>query len=620
MAYKVPYTFIAGTRASAEEMNENFDYVTSALTKVDPETHGSAFCVNTGQLNSATGSAESLYHTGNSLYIRTKTVNGTDAFKATNAYGTTFEELDYDIEVKDVERSTYSSVIPVLDSSVTADVSVAATSEDPAHECWQAFDGNINTNWSTITGVETAELLISLTNRHILDYYRIKVLSSCTWTLYGSTDYSTWIELDSYSTVDAEIVTRKLDLSYSCEHYKLKITDNSNQLRVRVADLIFYEKSASGSIKFPETLYVYLKEDGQSGAARAGKIIRQAVEPHPASLHDSILPEMLNNVTPEPYVILASSNSSDAYLTLDGNIDTHWTADAADKHPWIQMQVPTRINPNWLKLTCAEISKAPSTGVLKGSNNGISWTDICSFTDLKWSNPGQSQYISVSTIGQTYSYFRLECDAPFSQLAEMQLYILAESTGEYYLGEVKANDIWFKTTTPYSAAFYTSSGSSISKNDFRGVPIGEVDYDAEDNIIAVRSYAYNQNGIAVNTEITKEFSGNLVTYDSFETILGEKGRIKLPNNMLLQWGSVTVFEEDDPNAPGQIFGPGSTMRRAFESFSIAFPNECLFFQSNLQDYDLEKLDYTSIDPVSSGFFYISNSGKNQRVSWFAIGW
>lgn len=620
MAYKVPYNFIAGTRASAEEMNANFDYVTAALTDVDPETYGSTFCVNTGQLNSATGFAESLYHSGNSLFIRTNTVNGTDAFKATNAFGTTFGGLDYDIEVKDIERSAYASVVPLLDSAVSLEVSVAATSEDPAHECWQIFDGNLDSNWSTVTGVENAELVVSLSSRHIIEYYQIKVLSACNWTLYGSSDYVTWVELDSHSAVEPSTITRKLELAYNCEHYKLKVSDISGQLRVRVAELMLYEKSASGTVKFPETLYVYLKEDGLSGAARPGRIIRQATEPQIANLYDSILPSMTNNITPEPYVISASSNSPEAYMALDGKAETYWSAESTDTHPWIQLQVPTRISPQWLKLSCAEIAKAPSTGTLYGSNNGISWTPICSFTNLKWTNFGQSQYIAVSALGQTYSYFRFESDAPFSQLAEIQLYVLAESTGEYYLGEVKANDIWFKNTTPYSASFYTPMGLSASKIEFRGVPVGEVSYDASDNIVSVRSYAYNQNGIIVNAETTKEFSGNLVTYDSFDSIFREKGCTKLPNGLMLQWGSVQTYDTEDPSAPGQSVG-GTYYHRTFEAFPKAFSNACLFFQSDLQDYDAEKNVLEPVNLTTSGFFYVNNSGAyTDRVTWFAIGW
>ena len=616
MAYRVPNIFIAGTKASAEEMNENFDYISSVLTSIDPENYGSSFCVNAGQLNNATGAAESLYHIGNSLYIRTNTANGSDDFKATNAYGSIFESLDYDVEVKDIVGSTYRSVVPVLDSSVSTIASVSVTSEDPTHEGWQAFDGNVDTNWSTITGVENADLLISLTERHMIDYYQIKVLLACEWTLYGSSDYETWVELDSYSAVEASIITRKLDLSYNCEHYKLSVKDTSGQLRVRIAEITLYEKNDAGTVKFPETLYVYLKEDGVSGAARAGRIIRKATEPMIANLHDSILPEMINNITPEPYVVSASSNSASAYLVLDGKNNTYWTADPSDSHPWIQIQIPTRISPHWLKLACADTAKAPKTGILYGSNNGVTWVSLCSFTNLKWSGFGESNYIGIPSIGQTFSYFKLECDAPFSQLLEMQLYTISEQSGEYYLGEAKANDIWFKTTSPYSATFYSPAGISASKTDFKGVPIGEVDYDAEGNITAVRSYTYNQNGVNINTETTKEFSGNIVTYDSFDSVFGEKGYVQLPNGLIFQWGKTKIESFDEDSGNGEYI-------RKFETFSIAFPHECLFFISDLFDMPPGEDNWEAnfgVTLTKEGFFYASYGwAVDGNESWFALG-
>ena len=105
-----------------------------------------------------------------------------------------------------------------------------------------------------------------------------------------------------------------------------------------------------------------------------------------------------------------------------------------------------------------------------------------------------------------------------------------------------------------------------------------------------------------------------MTYDSFESVLGEKGYTQLPNGLIFQWGKVEVhsWAEDDEELH----------ERKFETFPMAFPHECLFFSSDV--FDMVDEDYMGSGPATTtkeGFFYIVNTWMvAQKVPWLAIGW
>lgn len=83
------------------------------------------------------------------------------------------------------------------------------------------------------------------------------------------------------------------------------------------------------------------------------------------------------------------------------------------------------------------------------------------------------------------------------------------------------------------------------------IPVGTVTLN-NGSITAVSTNAYNQNAYNINVNTTAAKSGNIVTKDQFTQLFSTNGWIKLPNGLIIQWGSTggsaTVFPIAFPNA------------------------------------------------------------------------
>lgn len=587
--YSIPNTFIAGTKASAEEVNTNFEYIANILNNIGTARY--AFCINDANRSSYTNKEDFLHIVNGELSTKIGGAYANAIF--TDGYGIS-KTITESSKLK-VESTKYAELIPDMSSDSSNGVTCLATSEESSKESWHAFDSDINTYWGSFVGVTAASLAVSLPKKHIVRKYSIKVLYPTKWTLEGSNDQTHWTELDSYSVAQASTVTRDVSAFGNFQTYRLN-AEALMDYQVRVADLQFYEKNPEGSFTFPETKKVYFSEYGLE--TYNNKCFKQPTIPAGMDLYEAAIPEMITNVVPTGYKMTASgySASSAPYLAADQKLDTYWEAPKNINGNWIQIEFPNYVNAKVLKLTVpssgAAMEGVLQNGVLLGSSNGSTWTELYSFENILWHHAGESRYFYFDRNNSKYKYYRIEGKDSFCSLAEFQLFV-QDSDGGYYLGEAESDDIWFCTSEPYKCYQRTQFFDWTSCSS---IPVGEIDLDASGNISAVRTYPYNQNGFGINSLTTAENSGNIVTYDSFISHLGEIGHTALPNKVILQWGKAYA---------------SSTVL-----YPIAFPNAVFCVVPVAADYNDKPVGVNSQN--SSSFVIRGTSGV--QYYWFAIGW
>lgn len=594
--YSVPNIFVAGTKASADEVNTNFSYITTILDGMSAARY--PFCVNTGNRDSKEN--EDLFSYQDAT-VTTK-IGGSypDVMYTTGAGLPTTITESASITLS---STSYSSFIPTMTSNVVGDVTCTTNNEYSGTEAWKAFDKNQNTYWGTLSGVSTAQLMIGFGERHLARSYYIKVLTPANWVLEGSNDENGWTTLDTYSVAEASTVFRPLEVLGNYNVYRLTITNpDLSDPQIRLAEFDLYQKSESGTLKLPETQILYL---GKSGIeAKSGKFFRQELQPVGNALYDAVIPTMSSNIVPDGYIITASSSTATnaPYLATDRRDDSYWEASDTLNEVWFQVQLPNPVIAKVCKITAATngsaLDKALVNGTLYGSNNGATWVPLYTVQNLTWNYSNESKYLYFTDNSTAYSYYRLVGTDSFASMAEFQLFSAAEN-GEYLLGEASRGDVWFKASEPYASYIYDSTGVWTN---FDLVPAGEADMDSDGNIIAIRTYPYNQNGFNINASTLKEGAGNIVTYDSYVYHYGESGYAKLPNKMILQWGlaegsQATLFPMVFPH---KVFGVYAT------------PISDGFIMSTIKKCN------------TAGFTLINGKGssmvENIQNFWYAVGW
>lgn len=593
--YSVPNTFTAGTKASADEVNENFTYITNILDGMSAARY--PFCINTGNRNSK--GAEDLFSYKDAL-VTTKIGGSYDSVTYTTGGGVP-STISSSTSLTLVSTS-YSSVIPAMSSYLTGSVSCATNSEASNHEAWHAFDKDEDTYWGSFVGVTTSYLAVGLGSRSVIRAYYLKTLTAASWTLQGSNDESIWTTLDTYSVAEASTVLRMLDTVGNYNTYRLNITGTDESiLQIQIAEFDLYQQSDAGTLKVPETQVLYL---GSSGLEAGKAFFRQEEQPAGKALYDAVLPTMTSNIVPDGYIISASSYTvnTPAYYAVDRQDDTYWEAADGATDVWFQVEVPNPIIAKVLKLTIGNhdtaLDEVLINGTLSGSNNGATWYPICTIENLVWNYDNETKYFYFVDNATKYSYYRLTGDSPFASLAEFQLYT-ASDDGEYLLGEADEGSVWFKTSEPYEARVYTGN-ATWELYDL--VPAGEADLDANGLITEVRTYQYDQNGLNINATTTKDSAGNVVTYDSYVSHFGETGYTILPNNTIFQWGTASSNES--------------------VIFPAAFPHKLFAITANaISDGTVS----SNISKKSkTGFTLVNGKGSSTTSGvenyWFAVGW
>lgn len=595
--YTIPNEFVAGTKASAEEVNENFIYLADVISNIGIAKY--PFCVNYGNRN--TDGKEDLFNYTNSS-VTSKIGSSYSDFAYTLGNGTPASLTTS--STASVLPTKYASIIPILVSNTSETASCLATSEEDGHEAYQAFDKNEDSYWGSFVGVTSASLAISFRSRHVVEYYFIKTLAGCTCILEASNDEKLWTVLDQFSTADPTTITRKVEHTGNFKSYKLNVTVLDNSYQVKIAELDLFEKSSAGTLGISEKQIIYIGSDGLE--IDANKYFRQENEPVGINKYSAVIPEMTSNLVPDGYQISASSYSAAnaPYLATDRKEDSYWEATETVNDSWFQVQLPNSVNVKACKITLRPDEKAVDQALINGSllasNNGITWTTLYIFNNEEWSHSSQSKYFYFTKNDTKFAFYRLSGQNQFASLGEFQLYT-ADSEGEYILGEAEVNDVWFRCVEPYGSFKYIGNNQW---EEFSKVPAGECILDKNGVIQSVYTYPYNQNGYNINSLTTKENSGNIVTYDSYTSHLSPSGYAILPSKLIIQWGRAN-------SSSGTIL------------FPAAFPNAVFSVTANPNTSDSSA--QCSVASLTKTGFKLNCSDSNTASAdiqnyWIALGW
>lgn len=583
--YSVPNTFIPGTKASADEVNENFSYIADILGNVGIAKY--PFCVNSGKRDSNGKETLVTYSEATATFNSNRdVVQYTDGFCVPKE-----TEKSHSIALS---PTSYSAIIPAMASDIDGNFTCMASSVEVGHEAWHAFDKDIDTYWGSFVGVTDASLIVDVSSRYVISAYYVKALAACSWELYGSNDQIEWTLIDEFGVSEATAITRKVESLGNYKSYKLQVKAEGNSYQIRIAEFDLYEKSETGFTKLAESQNIFAGAEGME--AYPNKIFRQSKTPAPFKYYEAVIPAMTSNLVPDGYVISASSFTANTapYLATDKDVTTYWSTDDNINEAWFQVQIPNGLIVNACKISAplepTMLEKAIMNGKIQGSNNGATWFDLHVIEDLIWHYPGEIKYFFFAN-STKFTYYRVVGPAPFGAIGEFQLF-REEGNGEYYIGEAKADDIWFKHTEPYEAKKLSVDGFW---EDYKLVPVAIADLNSAGVIQSLKNFPYNQNGYNITGLCTKDTAGNVVTYDSYISHFGNIGHIMLPNNFILQWGKAHGTET--------------------VIFPVAFPHKELSITVNSINDNVQ----AGVNAPSTSSFTI-NGDLGTEYYWIAIGW
>ncbi len=112
------------------------------------------------------------------------------------------------------------------------------------------------------------------------------------------------------------------------------------------------------------------------------------------------------------FAVASSSDYSTSYLpymAFRSDFDTsYWhSASQTDNNWYLIFYNPTAIKVSKLDLTIYSTSHIPTGGKLQGSNNGTSWTDVCSFTNTTATNQSDKFVIDARSNTTFYKYYKI---------------------------------------------------------------------------------------------------------------------------------------------------------------------------------------------------------------------
>lgn len=151
-------------------------------------------------------------------------------------------------------------------------------------------------------------------------------------------------------------------------------------------------------------------------------------------------PEMTSDNTPDPYVVSSSSVHSSSYSpwkAFDANFNTDWVSlnDSQNNGSWLMFDFgsPTIVKGLRISPQSSRLNSFPHSGIIEGSNDGITWTELESFSDL----PIPTAYEFREHLFEkpvAYRYYRLShlqnsyYGMSYTGISECEFYKLEEPT------------------------------------------------------------------------------------------------------------------------------------------------------------------------------------------------
>lgn len=137
-------------------------------------------------------------------------------------------------------------------------------------------------------------------------------------------------------------------------------------------------------------------------------------------LYYDVTPIMTSDTTPSPYVVSVSSNANSNtyknYYAFNGSVlDSQdcWVCTYTDLTPWIQLYFDRAVRINSFSITSRAVGanlQAPRNFQLLGSNDGVDFVSLKSFTGISDWNNSETKYFHLNGV-ETYKYYRLQITA-----------------------------------------------------------------------------------------------------------------------------------------------------------------------------------------------------------------
>lgn len=320
---------------------------------------------------------------------------------------------------------------PVLMADGTlggSDYAAGGGSGDATRLAYYAFDGNASTQASADSASE-ARASLTFYSPEALKITEIEIIQDAsaqikTGTVYGSTDGTTWTSLYTIDTTGSETYT--IDLSSNTNFY--------NYYRIRVLTSTLYasyfyfwypiQVNMTGTwiapVESTSSDYDYYRDEDEYTLPQKTErnYYKYVYEPF-------VQPVLTANGVAggSNFAAFATSEFSTAYQAwhaFDGEKGSSST-------PWIGNGTNVGLgcyNPNPLTVSGIYITNnynVPTAGSVQTSTDGVTWTDVQSFTNST-TTVGATWYIELSTPITNVQYIRLFITSPSTpRVAEMEL-------------------------------------------------------------------------------------------------------------------------------------------------------------------------------------------------------
>jgi hypothetical protein len=269
----------------------------------------------------------------------------------------------------------------------------------------------------------------------------------------GSNDGENWYKLTefsgaSYTTDDKERINVNATTPY--QYYRFVITNIVGGNSASIAHFNEWRLFAEKPVTRMEN--VHISGDLSSETLQTGYIKwpRKSLKANESEGYVASASNVYNtDVSTAPYTAfnnyreVKSSGYADAFVGGNGD----FTAGVANKsrttgtdtfnHEWLQIQLPRAITLSYFTLlqrvkNVDNPDETPKNGRMYGSNDGVSWTKLVTFSNLTYERYEETRVEVKSTT--PYSYYRLAVtevvgSRPFVAVGELQLFEAATGVG-----------------------------------------------------------------------------------------------------------------------------------------------------------------------------------------------
>ena len=244
------------------------------------------------------------------------------------------------------------------------------------------------------------------------------------WTLEAYNEDGQWVAVDTHADYDwSENVPKEFAATFPpFTKLRLAISNSTNGVAVGLVEIEFHKAGSSTEIELVSNESIKDKIFVEGGVHNKLKVDGEEVEVtgvseiETASRPVNIIPEMTGETT-GGCTITATNSTSTTYLPWKAGKTSNAYADAwySDGVPaTLSIDFVTAKNVAMFALTAppvtAEATSCPSSFVLRGSNDKVTWTELKNVTgEASWGISERREY-ACDDIG-SFRYYELQCSA-----------------------------------------------------------------------------------------------------------------------------------------------------------------------------------------------------------------